>query len=345
MSDERALTATQPHAIMPVMDVQQAVARRNAVVQFVQRIMQENVHFGKVPGTSKNTLLKPGAEMLTTFFGLTPRFVSEEKVEDWTGSSHDGEPFFYFQYRCQLCRGDLTAGEGLGSCNSWEKKYRYRKASAVCPSCGADAISRSRYPPRGAAEGTPNGWWCRECKTDYAYDDPQIAQQEHGQVINPNPADLVNTIDKMAQKRALVAATLIAVNASEFFTQDLEDMAIEGVFEPAEPEATGTTTTTSPAPRRTQTRPPRGNGNKAPPVEPVPPDQWENLPAPEGFTELWGQYRHLELGYDSKQHALNAIANVYPDQKLGTGENQIDAPTAWAALLEHARSKLEPADA
>jgi hypothetical protein len=34
---------------------------------------------------------------------------------------------------------------------------------------------------------------------------------------------VVNTIQKMAQKRALVAATLIATSASEFFTQDVED--------------------------------------------------------------------------------------------------------------------------
>ena len=31
------------------------------------------------------------------------------------------------------------------------------------------------------------------------------------------------TVQKMAQKRALVAATLIATSASEFFTQDIED--------------------------------------------------------------------------------------------------------------------------
>jgi len=40
---------------------------------------------------------------------------------------------------------------------------------------------------------------------------------------NPDVADVVNTIQKMAQKRALVAATLIATSASEFFTQDVED--------------------------------------------------------------------------------------------------------------------------
>ena len=42
-------------------------------------------------------------------------------------------------------------------------------------------------------------------------------------VACPDAADLVNTIQKMAQKRALIAATLIAVSASEFFTQDVED--------------------------------------------------------------------------------------------------------------------------
>ena len=36
--------------------------------------------------------------------------------------------------------------------------------------------------------------------------------------------DLTNTICKMAQKRALVAAVLSSCGASQFFTQDLEDM-------------------------------------------------------------------------------------------------------------------------
>jgi hypothetical protein len=42
-------------------------------------------------------------------------------------------------------------------------------------------------------------------------------------IPNPDVADVVNTIQKMAQKRALLAATLIATSASEFFTQDVED--------------------------------------------------------------------------------------------------------------------------
>lgn len=39
------------------------------------------------------------------------------------------------------------------------------------------------------------------------------------------PSDIVNTILKMCQKRALVGATIAATGASDYFTQDLEDMA------------------------------------------------------------------------------------------------------------------------
>ena len=57
-----------------------------------------------------------------------------------------------------------------------------------------------------------------------------IESQQTGRVFNPEIADQVNTIRKMAQKRALIAATLLAVNASEFFTQDVEDMVTAAVI-------------------------------------------------------------------------------------------------------------------
>lgn len=217
-----------PLALMPVMDLEVALARRQAIVDFTKRIMVDGTDFGTIPGAgNKPTLLKPGAEKLTTFFGLSPRFVTEEKVMDWTGREHDGEPFFHIQYRCQLFRGDMLVGEGLGSCNSWERKYRFRSGGRVCPECGAEAIKRSRFAPRNNPSAKP-GWYCFDkaggCGANFAYDDPAILDQNTGRVPNDNPQDLVNTIDKMSQKRALVAATLIAVNASEFFTQDIEDM-------------------------------------------------------------------------------------------------------------------------
>lgn len=208
-------------AVMPIVNISQAVERRNQLVSFVKEIMVPGIDFGTIPHTNdKAVLLKPGAEKLTTFFGLSKQFEIIERVEDWTGKDHGGELFFYYLYRCRLYRGDLLIAEGDGSCSSFESKYRYRKASRSCPDCGAEAIIKGRAEYGG-------GWLCYRkkggCGAKYPDGDPTIEGQEVGRILNEDISDQVNTIQKMAQKRALVAATLLAVNASEFFTQDLED--------------------------------------------------------------------------------------------------------------------------
>ena len=43
-----------------------------------------------------------------------------------------------------------------------------------------------------------------------------------------DPYGLVNTLQKMAQKRAFIGAVVQATNASDFFTQDIEDMELRG---------------------------------------------------------------------------------------------------------------------
>jgi hypothetical protein len=57
--------------------------------------------------------------------------------------------------------------------------------------------------------------------------------------------DSVNTICKMAQKRALVAAVLVATGASEFFTQDMEDLADRFDQDPEKAEKDGLITETT----------------------------------------------------------------------------------------------------
>jgi len=95
-----------------------------------------------------------------------------------------------------------------------------------------------------------------------------------------------------------------------------------------------------PAPKPAPKQP--SAASTAPAPEQAPADQWDALTPPADFTELWGAHRFAELGYESMQHAKNAIHLVYPDQKLGTGEDDIDAATAWAALVDHAKSKEAP---
>lgn len=240
--------------LMPAMKIESVIERRNTMVKFVEAAMKKDTDFGIIPGTgSKPTLYKPGAEKLCTLFALAPRFKIIERREDWTGADHGGEPFFFYHLKCELYyRGEVFVGEADGSCNSFEKKYRYRKSERTCPVCGKTAIIKGKAEYGG-------GWVCFAkkdgCGAKFKDGDPVIEGQVAGQVTNPDVADQVNTILKMAQKRALVAATLIAVNASEFFTQDIEDMLIEGDYKVVSAERTEQPQTAKPAanPARTQT--------------------------------------------------------------------------------------------
>jgi hypothetical protein len=142
-----------------------------------------------------------------------------------------------------------------GSCNSWEKKYRYRQAERVCPDCKKATIIKGKTEYGG-------GWVCFTKKGGCGsrFDDGAqvIEGQQTGQTLNPDVAEQVNTILKMAQKRALIAATLIATGASDYFTQDMEDF-IQGEF----------TEVRQPAPAAT-VAPVPPTGNAVPPPPPAP---------------------------------------------------------------------------
>ena len=264
---------TAIEVFMPALTLDQAKERWNILVHLREQVLQENTDYGVVPGTTKPTLLKPGAEKLCAQFGLTPRFELIDTIKDWSGTEH-GEPLFYFEYKCRLYRGDLQVGEGDGSCNSWEKKYRYRKTNIVCPTCGQETIIKSKYPPKNAPRNTPPGWYCNTksggCGASFDADEPAIIQQPRGNVPNPDVFDQINTIKKMSQKRALIAAVLVATGASEFFTQDVEDLHISNSSQVVEGEVVETHTASYEPPRQEPRQEPRQrsrNGKKAPPAE------------------------------------------------------------------------------
>lgn len=163
-SAETSLMPIEHESFMPALSVRQAVDRFNHVVEFVRTVMREGVDYGVIPGTDKPTLLKPGAEKLCTLFGLTSRFEIIRSAEDWTGADHNGEPFFFYLYRCRLHRGDMIIAEGDGSANSWEQKYRYREAHRKCPQCAEAAIIRGKSEFGG-------GWICLMPDTPILYAD------------------------------------------------------------------------------------------------------------------------------------------------------------------------------
>ncbi len=215
--------------LMPAFSIEAAVERYNAVLKFTQTIMKQGKDYGAIPGTDKPTLLKPGAEKLCSFFGLALDYEEMEKVCDWNGG------FFFFTYKAVLSRNGQIVATGIGSSNTKEKKYRWRNADRKCPTCGKETILKSKDKPEFFCWRKKGG-----CGAVFSDRDPKLTEQTCGKVENTETFDLVNTIQKMAQKRALVAATLVAANASEFYTQDVEDMQmIDGDYsvavEPQEP--------------------------------------------------------------------------------------------------------------
>ncbi len=210
--------------------VDEAIERKNQKHRFFESVMVEGVHYGVIPGTIKPTLLKPGAEMLLANMGLQASFADEEPpVVDVTGADHAGEPYIRHRRTCRIYRQlgtredeRMIVAQASGSCSSWEPKYRYRSASLACPQCGQSTIIRGKAEYGG-------GWLCYKkkggCGAKFDDDDREITTQEVGKILNPNVAEVENTILKMADKRALVAATLIATGCSDIFTQDIEDAA------------------------------------------------------------------------------------------------------------------------
>lgn len=227
--DYEAAAVAERARFMPLMRIDQALERRTVVVEAFNQLMVPDQDYGVIKGTKQPTLLQPGAQKLDNLFGLVPRFPTDlmRVEEDWTGEKHGGEPFFRYLVVCQLMRGEFVAGEAVGECNSWESKYRYRTAERKCPDCGQSSILQTRHKD-GPTKGEPKNFWCAPfrggCGHGFKLDDPRLTGQETGRKPNPEIFDQVNTMLKMAQKRAHVAATINATSASEFFTQDLEDV-------------------------------------------------------------------------------------------------------------------------
>jgi len=161
--------------------------------------MIKDSDYGVIPGTTKPTLLKPGAEKIAKLLGLADTYEILDKAEEWK------MPFFRYLVKCKLVHVGMNAviSEGMGECNSMESKYRWRWVSERDLPEGVDKSNLVTQERKSSKTG---GHW-----TVYRLDNDDIYSQ-------------VNTILKMAKKRALVDAALSAGRLSDVFTQDIEDI-------------------------------------------------------------------------------------------------------------------------
>lgn len=104
------------------------VTRRTEMLRdYVKNHMTVGEDYGVIPGGNKPTLFKPGAEKLNAVFGLSPMVEVSNRVEDWDNG------FVAYEMKVTLLNkrtGGIEA-EGIGSCNSRERRYKNQDAAGI----------------------------------------------------------------------------------------------------------------------------------------------------------------------------------------------------------------------
>lgn len=254
-------------------------------IQQIKRIQKDlmipDVHYGKIPGTSKPTLYKAGAELLLTTF----RIAVDPDIEDL---STDDEIRYRIKLRgvagAEIRMGDVSGhvvGVGIGEASSSEEKYKWRKA--VCDE-EFEATSESR----------------RRVVYKHGRKNPDGSQGHYTiQQVRTNPSDQANTVLKMAKKRAQVDLCLTGLAASDVFDQDLDDLPEELIKERTSAKA-GTS-----RPQRTQ-----GDGVATEAqVRLLEAKLFDKGVKPSSLAEAMGIAKIEELPFDKVNDALSWISN------------------------------------
>ncbi len=198
-----------------------ALAAKNARQKIVENVLIAGEDFGEpYEGAGKNTLLLAGAQKVTDAFEAYPDIVILKEEERWDRNS----PFFNYCYKVMLRKrgADQIISIGEGSANSFESKWYYRYARRQCPKCGQETIIKSKFGSEG--------WLCHEkkggCGTKFSIHEVSIINQKLGRVPDEDIFDKVNTIRKMAIKRAYISAVM-NLGFSEYFNNPKTKLAEE----------------------------------------------------------------------------------------------------------------------
>lgn len=173
---------------------QDVIAQKRLIREVMEAVMKEGTHYGTIPGCKQPSLYKAGSEAILSTF----RIAVDPSIEELSTSD-------CVRYRITL-RGVLPSGEiigaGVGECSTDEEKYRWRSS-----------VNDKEF------DATP------EDRRRIKYSRPNNYNQSgETKQVRTVPADLANTVLKMAKKRAQIDLTLTATGASDVFVQDLEDL-------------------------------------------------------------------------------------------------------------------------
>lgn len=218
--------------IMPVAAIQQNIGRIQALKETV---LKEGRDFGTIPGTTKPSLYKPGAELVNLMFGVSVD-PDAHSLREEIGTDDAGVPFYAVTVRTVFkTRAGVFLGASYGSASSLEEKYKWRRATGPKEfEATPDGRKRVKFG-RG--------------KNNSEYEQPQIRTEME---------DIRNTILQMAMKRAEVSGTKRVHALSGMFGQDLEDLPEEIRASIVDGEVVGADDKPQPGQRKSESN---GNGS------------------------------------------------------------------------------------
>ncbi|MDD6338376.1 MAG: hypothetical protein PUC15_08360 [Lentisphaeria bacterium] len=167
-----------------------------ALIHECLKVMKKGTHYDVLPNCGKkNTLLKPGAEVILTMFRISAEPIIERESDGFDVTYH------VTVIGRHIPTGNIV-GYGVGEASTSEKKYKWREA--VCD----EEFQNTPETRRQIA-------WVRD------KDDKNLFHEV--KQVRQNPADLMNTVLKMAKKRAIVDLCLTSTACSDIFVQDMDD--------------------------------------------------------------------------------------------------------------------------
>ncbi len=293
--NEVAIMQRPNSQLMSVAEVKEQVA---LIQGMLKDVMKKEVHYDVIPGCgTKPVLLKAGAEkiMLACRLGSEPEIIRE----------YDGfDTHFHIRARIfDIKTGNtVTYGVGVGATN--ESKFAWRKA--VCDE-EFEATPETKRRIHYAEKRDQRGYKVRDARGNYCYEGIQQVRQ--------NPADIINTVLKMATKRAEVDGCRKATACSDVFDQDIDEEHIANAV----------------------------RGDEAPQDEPFAAPQ-QQAPAAQGanaetlapdkeWKRLYAVAKNRGFSNDELAHILNGAAGVARFASI---------PSARLAAVETAIQQAEP---
>jgi len=188
--------------LRPVAQPAAVLEAQNEMRGFVAQCLREGTDYGVIPGTERRdgkkvrVLFKPGAERTCMAFDCS---IAEPQVVE-----REVDHFVEIAWQKRKKKWGRNRGEF-----TWETE-------------SGTSVGLYRYVVRVDVVHRPTGLVVASCLGSCSTLESKYIDR---------PRDSENTVLKMAQKRALVGATLLAFGLSDQFTQDLEDMEDHGTAE------------------------------------------------------------------------------------------------------------------